>query len=314
MVPEINLPSLYTMQAFDDSYNYFEGGAAFPLNYPQPEVFAQSQSLTYTQDQVLPYTFNNNPGQPGLQTNVSSQVPHAGQTVDSGIQGKNPPSGEDGESTATASFEWGYNANNVIQELVDSDRIAQEYHAHLELRLREEHANLEQERQRSAQLELQVSDLQWSRNQMEQVVARAVADAGELRKQLGDLRRKSDSAECRIISLSSLSDSLLKILFHFATPRAAPQDQSVHSSWLDTELCRQQDIIRGLEQSNRQHADLIQSLRNDLDATEWVGSHCGSGYCGAGVDLFGSSSPETVVGGGEDEFQENGQPTWSIMG
>ncbi|KAL4960578.1 uncharacterized protein BDV14DRAFT_182310 [Aspergillus stella-maris] len=207
---------------------------------------------------------------------------------------------------------WECDANQVIQELVDSDRVAQEYHAHLELRLKEEHSALGRERQRSAHLESQVSNLQFSRHQMEHVVSRAIADAGELRRQLDDLRKKSANAECRIISLSTLNDSLLNILFNIAAPKAASQDQSMYTC-LNMELCRQQQIVQNLQQTTRQHAESIQSLKDDIDATEWIGSFCEPGCGGDGRHCSDSSSPETIVAGGQDIHQENAQQGWNIF-
>lgn len=146
----------------------------------------------------------------------------------------------------------------------------------MESRLSEKNFELEQERQLSAALEMKVSDLQWSRGQLEATVQRAASDVGGLQKELGDLKKKIEHSEYRANALSSLSDSLLKILNNVSAASAIPKEDTVNLTMVHTELNRQQEIIHGLEQCNRRQEDSIQALRATLDATLFGDSYCSS--------------------------------------
>ncbi|KAL4740395.1 hypothetical protein BDV11DRAFT_204318 [Aspergillus similis] len=188
--------------------------------------------------------------------------------------------------------------NKIFKELVNSDHAAQEYRTHIESRLREESANLERERQRSAELESRIASLQWSRSQLEATVQHAADAVGGLQKELEDLRRKSGSSECRVAALSSLSDTLLKILSNISALQSAPQGE-VDIVQISTELHRQQNIIRGLEQSNQRLADSLQCLKTALEVTLIGESYWASESDNESVTMVGTTSESAPLPGPE---------------
>lgn len=134
---------------------------------------------------------------------------------------------------------------------------------------------------------------------MEATVQRAASDVAGLRKELEDLKRKSEHSECRANALSSLSGSLLNILNNISAASVIPREGCIELTQVHTELNRQQEIIHGLEQCNRRHEDSIQALKATLEATLFGDSYCSSLDDSDGTTIIGTangaSGPETEI-------------------
>ncbi|KAL4948716.1 hypothetical protein BDW69DRAFT_189010 [Aspergillus filifer] len=196
--------------------------------------------------------------------------------------------------------------NEIIKGLVNSDQSAWEYRGHLEFRLREEC-------QRSAELESKVANLQWSRSQLEATVQHAATAVGELQKELEDLRRKNGSSECRIVALSSLSDSLLRILSNISASKSAPQEAEIDIVQMSKELRQQQGIISELNQSSQRHSKSLQALKTALEVTLFGEPYWTLESDNESVAMAGTTSESAPLLGSEGDETNEGREAHSTL-
>ncbi|KAL4778443.1 hypothetical protein BJX76DRAFT_362725 [Aspergillus varians] len=175
---------------------------------------------------------------------------------------------------------WQRNTSSLIKELLDKSQASRQYQIHIESRLREENARLQQERQHSSQLEQKVADLQWARNQAESVLRQTASDANWIRHELEVQTKKSQELDSQVVALASLNESLLKMLFDSASAESRAQAKPTDIFQMYSDMQNHAESIKALHASNRCHEESIQALNAAFHAALYAGSFSGS-LCGS---------------------------------
>jgi hypothetical protein len=179
---------------------------------------------------------------------------------------------------------WQRNTSTLLKEVLDLRRFQREQ----ETRLREEHAYLLQEQNYSRQLEQKLADSQRACDQVESALRRSTDEAAWLRQQLGGQKRAED-LDSRVEILATLNESLLKTTFGTTAMETTFQNKPIELSQICSDLQRQEELIRGLQLSNRHQEELILSLQTAFDAA-LLTSPCSSSCDCERTTIVGASS------------------------